>query len=395
MIRRFFILALASCFGAASALPAAADLTFANDKGGSVELYGHFSPSVLSVDDGVNTRTAFADNDNSSSRVGLNIRQDLRNDWTFRFRFETNLGFRTTSLLTNNPALRVSRFDWDREDLRHIDFQLRSKTYGNVFLGQGSMSGDGVAEFDTSGTTLAASVSVPDGAGGFEFTNAVTSALTGVDVTTAFTNFDASRRVRLRYDTPAFNGFRVSVSAGENLLSLDTSRDDTHYGAALTYENTFETGTKLEAGIAYERRDRDNKGRRADTERDDVYGSASVLLTNGLNFTLAAGQRETRTQAFGAAPAMSSPTGAYVYGKIGYIANIVSVGKTAFSIDYYRGENRATSGDTSESWSLAVVQTLPHRLEAYLGYRRLTYADTTGVRYNDMDAWLVGGRWRF
>ncbi len=391
--KRLSVLA-ATCV-TASAAPVMAELTFSNDTGASMEIYGQVSPVVLSVDDGVRTKTRGADNGNSSTRVGFYLNQEIGEDMRVRFRFETNLGFRRTSVLTNNPVNAESGFDWDREELRHIDLQLRTARYGDFFIGQGSMSGDGIATIDFSGTSVAAYSSIQDSLGSFEFTKAASGALTGIDVNTVFNNFDASRRVRARYDTPSFHGVKFSISAGENLLSLNDTRDDTHYGAALSYETDFGTGTKLKAGIAYERRDRDNKGNRADTERDDLYGSASVLFTNGLNVTLATGQRETKTKAFGTMPASSSPTGTYVYAKIGYIAELFSFGTTAFSVDYYTGEDRATSGDEAEAWGIALVQQFPYRVEAYLGYRNLDYADKTDVAYNDMEAWLFGGRWRF
>ena len=59
------------------ALPAAADITYRNDSGGSIAYYGHISPAVTSVDDGVARENSFADNAHSKSRLGFIAHQEF------------------------------------------------------------------------------------------------------------------------------------------------------------------------------------------------------------------------------------------------------------------------------------------------------------------------------
>jgi hypothetical protein len=108
-----------------------------------------------------------------------------------------------------------------------------------------------------------------------------------------------------------------------------------------------------------------------------------VHVPSGLNFTLAGGDHQTED-------------GQYVYGKLGWIGSLTSLGDTAISIDYYDGSDFVFSGSSSSSWGIQAVQGFDDwNLEAYLGYRVFTYDDVPGADFEDLAALLVGARWRF
>ncbi len=359
-----FVAVLAAVAGA----PALAEFKFDNNSGGSVVLYGQFDPAYLSFDDGVTTTSEVVDNTNSNSRVGLDLRQPYGAN-RFRFNFETALGLRASAGVsqTNTP----SGLDWQRTDIRKVDFSLKTGKYGTFSAGQGSMATDGVAETDLSGTTLVTYSSIPDTAGSFEFRTSA-GALSGSTIGDNFSDFDGGRKGRVRYDSPSFSGFTISAAWGKEILA--EGNDDEFMDVALRYANEF-GAVKLAGAVGISRRDRGG------VYRDDTIGSISMLHDSGVNATLALGDREG--------------AGDYRYGKLGYIGNWFSAGTTALSVDYYDGADTISVGSSSESLGIGVVQKVDSaNLEVYLGYRTYELNETTAT-YQDASSVLFGTRLKF
>ncbi|MEP1929895.1 MAG: hypothetical protein ABJJ37_01285, partial [Roseibium sp.] len=261
--------------------------------------------------------------------------------------------------------------NWQRTDIRKVDFSFKTANYGTFSAGQGNMATDGAAETDLSGTTLVNYSSVPDTAGSFEFRTSA-GALSGITIGDNFSNFDGSRRGRVRYDSPTFSGFRVSAAWGKEILA--ENNDDEFMDVALRYANEFGK-IKLAGAVGISRRDSNG------TDRDDTIGSISMLHDTGFNATLALGDREG--------------AGDYRYGKVGYIGNWLSAGTTALSVDYYDGSDTISSGSSSESFGFGVVQRIDSvRLEVYLGYRTYELSETT-QSYQDASSVLFGTRLKF
>ncbi|MFD3191026.1 porin [Sedimentitalea sp. HM32M-2] len=350
--------------------PAMAEMKYENATGGSALAYGQLDPAYLSFDDGVSTTSDIVDNTNSNSRVGLWLRQDYGAN-KFSFNFETALGLRPSAGLSQ--ATTPKGVDWDRTDIRKVDFSLQTASAGTFFAGQGSMSTDGVAESDLSGTSLITYSSVPDTAGSFVFRTAA-GALSTRSIGGSFGNFDGARLGRVRYDTPTFSGFTLSASWGTNILS---SQNDSETAAiALRYAGDF-GDYKMRGAIGYS----STKPGGGASDFDDTIGSFSVLHSSGINFTLAGGDRST--------------AGNYGYGKLGYLASWFSVGSTALSVDYYRGSDQSGAGSKSKSIGFGAVQKFDNaNIEAYLGYR--TYELTeTAASYQDASSIMFGARWKF
>lgn len=338
--------------------------------GGKLKVYGQIDTGVLVYDDGFQTEAyAPVDNDNSSSRTGATYDQEFA-DWTFQAALEIEY----PAYSTNNLNVEADSPDWEWQNtyFRKIEISFENESHGKLSIGQGYMASDYSAEVDLSGMTVIAYSKVQATAGGQLFRNASTGAF-GPAVNAAFNNYDGlGRKVRIRYDTPELAGFVASVSYGANLLDdNDTPLAD----VALTYQNKFDD-FKVQGAIAYAWQEND-------VEIFD--GSASILHEpSGINFTVAAGSQDNGTK-----------VGSYAYGKIGFLRDFVGIGKTAFGVDFYYGEDIAAADTTSRSIGLAVVQNIKkYNTELYLGYRRYQY-DTSAADFEEGDAVLSGARVKF
>ena len=351
-----------------SALPAAAELKYSNATGGTVTLYGQFSPAYLSFDDGVASYGDLVDNEVSNSRAGLTVAQELGSS-VLTFDFLTGLGFGQSSDYSQRGDPEF--LDWRRTFVRKLEFSLKTETAGKFSFGQGSMATDGVAQSDLSGTKVAMYNGMEVVAGKYEIRTA-SGALSGINLDNSFTGLDSSRRGRVRYDSPSLNNFTFSAAYGKDILS--TNNNDTYVDAAVRYKNEI-GDTKIVGSLGFSRRTR------AGTDRDDTFGSISALHTSGANITLAVGSRKN--------------DGDYGLLKLGYIGDWLPVGKTALAVDYYSGRDFVTEGSSSKSIGFGVVQKFDAaNLETYLVVRSYEYTDTT-TSYRDASSVLFGSRWKF
>jgi hypothetical protein len=367
MRRLISLLAPTLCIGATSVV--AEDLTFVHPSGATATFYGQVNLTFQGIDDGEETYQEFVDNSNSVSRVGLWIDVPMA-DSKFRFNFETALGILNTA--ETDQIGDPDWIDWQRTDIRKLEGVV-SGAFGAIWFGQGSMATDGAAEIDNSGTSVAGYVNLADTAGSFQFRDG--EALSGISIGDAFKDFDGPRRFRLRYDTPEWSGFYVSAAYGQEVLAEDDDAD--YYDIALRYglENDV---VALDAAVGYAWKDADD----ATTEQLIASGSITHVPT-GLNLTLAAGDSQ-------------DDAGNYGYVKLGWNGQVLDVGGTALSVDYYEGADFALAGSSSSSWGVQAVQTFDAiSLEAYLGYRSFAYDDGNGGDFQDLTALLVGARWRF
>ena len=348
---------------------ALSELRYDTEDGSEFLFYGQLDPAYLSFDDGVSTTSKLVDNTNSNSRVGMWYRSDT--DYgAFAVNLETALGLRPSAAVTQ--GFTPDEMTWRTTNIRKVEAMWNIDRLGKFYVGQGSMSTDGVANKDLSGTTLVLYNSIPDTAGAFRF-RTTAGALTTKTIASAFGSFDGARKARVRYDTPAFNGFSLSVSYGEEVLADNVDQQVTD--VAVTYAGDF-GGNKLVGGIGYSHIDFD-----AAATRRDTIASVSFLHTSGSNVTLAAGDRNV--------------AGSYVYGKIGYRADWFAVGKTSLALDYYDGNDRTSAGSSSRAVGFGVVQAFDRQgMEAYFGYREYSLRET-GVSYQDASSVMIGARWKF
>jgi hypothetical protein len=326
---------------------------------------GQINMGVLHYEDGGQSETFFVDNDNSSSRVRLQL-LNTTGEWKFEGVVEAEyqpLASNVVSQLNSEP-----NWEFPDSNFRKIEIVLGHETYGKVWVGQGSMASDGSAEFDNSGTGVIAYSSISDMSGGmlFRFEDA---GLSGVTVGSAFSNLDGlGRKVRIRYDTPTFHGFGLRTSYGQDLLN---EVDAALYDVAATYSSDTDV-LVLNGGIAFSR----NEG----SDTDIVSGSVSGRhKPTGISLTFAAAHENTPTV-----------DASYGYAKIGYQHQFFEIGSTAFSVDYYYGDSLATAGSRSNSVGLAAVQNIDKlNMQLWLAWRNHSYDDDAGS-YDDGQA-IFGG----
>ena len=330
-----------------------------------IRFSGQLNMGVLHYDDGQDDFTNFVDNDNSSSRARVQI-LSTSGDWKFKSTLEAEyqpLASNVVSQLDDEP-------DWDfpATNVRKAEVAFANEHFGKLWLGQGSMASDGTAEVDNSGTSVIAYSSLSDTAGGYFFRFAGDD-LSDITVGSSFSNFDGlGRKLRVRYDTPTFHGFGLRTSYGEDALA---GLNNPLYDVAAVYGGEFEQ-LDLDAAIGFSR----NEG----SDTDILSGSISGLhKPSGLSLTLAGGREYN-----------DSVEGRYGYVKLGYQHEFFDIGSTAFSVDYYFGNDIAAAGSDSTSVGLAAVQNIDqYNLQLWALWRGYDY-DDNNADYDEGQA-VFGG----
>lgn len=355
------------CAGAAAAQEDN-PFTYSNASGGSVTFYGQFSPTYLHFDDGEKSYDELADNNNNNTRLGFDLDQELSNGISLRFKVETSLAVPSTAELDQSGD---QEWDWERTNLRKFEV-IFSGAFGKVSLGQGSMASDGSTGADLSNTSIAGAVNRPDLVGGYALRDSDGS-LSDVTWSQVMSDLDGGRRNRIRYDSPDFSGFTFAIAYGEEILQKDD--DAEYYDIGAYYKRTYGV-FDMAAGAGYSWKD-------GDGGTDEQYAASfSILHTpTGLNGTIMGGSEDGG--------------GSYGYVKLGWIADLMSMGYTAFSADYYSGSDFHSDGSNSDSWGLQAVQYFEDiNLEAYLAYSEYSF-DEDGGSYKDASSTLFGVRWQF
>ena len=165
--------------------------TFSTPSGRStLTWYGQFNPAIVSFDDGGSTKTTFTDNASSNSRIGFDMDIDYPDQGTLRLKFETALGFRQSSGISQTST--PPEWRYGRANLRKLE-AIWTADYGVISVGQGSMASDGTAGSDLSGSGLTNTVAVSDPAGGFFFRQS-DGTLSDIAISDVFSDLDGARR---------------------------------------------------------------------------------------------------------------------------------------------------------------------------------------------------------
>jgi hypothetical protein len=345
-------------------------LTFTNARGGVATFYGQVNLTYQSFDDGQETTSNIVDNGNWNSRLGFTISQPI-NENTLRWRFETGLTLRNSSLVSQTET--PDWGDWERTLLRWFEVAYESDV-GTFSLGQGATAANGTAGLDDSFTFVAGATDSSDGFAAFRFRNDA-GQLTNVTVGQVNSALDASRRFRLRYDTPVFSGVMLSASYGQNVLV--TADENDYYEIAARW--TGDLGDlAVRSALGYQWIDNPN----GDLTRRLAGSFSLVHEPTGLNFALSAGNQ------------YNGPS--YYWARAGWQTDGLSVGTTSLSIDYYNGTDFLSDGSRTENWGIYAVQDIDSlSLNLYAGWRTFTYSDTLGSGYQDATGVLAGVRWSF
>jgi hypothetical protein len=371
-----------------------------------VAITGQVSRVVAVVDDGNTTNIHHGSNQFSGNRVRFIGTAKAWESLTIGTRIEFQFNNRTSNasgnfLVKDEKTFAVKARDEDTGDGTGIDARYQDITFagkwGKVYVGKGDSASNGTSEVDLSGTILASNPSVADlGFGGSHFivANPTFTApgegsmpvdvppdpnlqskemrVLGPRASTVFTSFDGlSRTQRVRYDTPSFGGFKVSVGLNQG------PRGD----AALRYSGSF-GGTKVSAAIAWF-----NTPGKSEVG-NQFSGSGSILHSSGLNATVAGGTQERSGDGDSDASMM--------YFKLGYKAKIFGAGSTNFYVNYQNTNDLATQGDDATYWGFGVVQLLKdYATELFAAFSIADFDDSKSNTYENLTTGLVGARVKF
>ncbi len=328
--------------------------------------YGQINIGQLDYHDGFVRKATIRDNPNSPTRIGLRSETEFENGGSLFLNLEAAVpkGKYKSSVGSNIGGGNDNQ--WDKSLLRKAEGRLSVPQVGFFSFGQGNMAADGITGFDFSGTALVAYNSVGDTVSGIP-ARLADGTETSTDLSSFFPNYDAARRLRVRYDSLPSRGLSWAVSVGREVLT--DNNDTTYADVAIRYETKWRRfGVK--GGIAYA-----YNGESPDFLSGSVAGLDD---TTGLNFAIAVGA--------------NTIGGKYIYGKAGIIRNIFKLGSTAFSADYYTSSSPLNEASGSQSWGLAIVQKFDAQdLEIYAAYRDYTI-DGSVLQFADSRAILVGAR---
>ena len=325
---------------------------------------GQVNRGILYGDNGDLDEFFHVDNDNSSTRIRLVGEGKLNDDITVGTNIEVQFESNSTADIRFGQDSPAGANNFTE---RKLELYADSKTFGRVTLGQGDTATNGTSEVDLSGTSVVAYSGIADMAGGLAFSE---NNVLGPRINETYSNFDGlSRDDRVRYDTPGIAGFKLSTSAV----------DGGSYDVALRYAGEF-GGLRVAAAAGYA----DANSRQG---FDQVNGSVSVKMANGLNATIAAGQRDVKGN--------TGDDPVFYYGKLGYIAQLFEIGSTAVSIDFAAADDLNQQGDEFTAYGIFAVQRIdPVAAELYLGIRNHEL-DRAGSNYDDVLAVLTGARVKF
>ncbi len=389
---------------------------------------------LLYGNDGIASGVRNVDNNNSSTRIRIVGEGQINDTASAGINIETELrpNSSASTTLTQNLPQPASAAGFT---VRDAEFYVQDVRYGGVRLGFGSTATYLTAQNDLSGTAVASYVNVADYDGGFAFRQSrgalvpaangfVTSPAGsyGPAVAAVFNFFDGlGRDNRIRYDTPRVYGFQLGTSVADGGAFDVAARYAAEFSgnqivAALGFADAIArkhipvssvSGYPSApanfygyAGVPTGANSTQVLGTPASPASGDASpngsfqydGSASLLLTNGLNFTLAGGYRDVLYRD----PQGHKLTPTMLFAKVGYRFNLFpSLGITATSVDYTQNDALQFAGDHARSYSAALVQNIDAAaLELFLTGRvetlHRTYAD-----YDNLITVALGGRIRF
>lgn len=342
----------------------------------SLTITGQVNEALMFWDDGDESNIYVVTNDTNRTRFNFLGKAKIDADWEAGYLLE--IGVRTAR------SDRVNQITDDGVDngfdLRHSSWYVKSKTYGQLVVGQTSSTADGITEINLGGNNDAAKLSdVEDYLAGFLLRAKGSKGDSGLgtldyrDLLDVDGNVpgEGDRQNLVRYNSPEFAGFTASAAWGE----------DDYWDAALRYAGEF-NGVKIAAGIAYgentergsssgslspstsdtarggiacpaqaNRADRGGLGFDA-ADCNEIGGSISVQhVPSGVFVSFAAGRLEDEllgdTIAFDGTGADDE---SHFYAVMaGVDAKLTPLGKTTFYAEYFEHDGGANNADTVDA----------------------------------------------
>ena len=333
------------------------------------------------------TQVIHADGDQSSTRIRFRGKARAPGGWRvdarIEFEFQSNPSDRTDDAagVEAMPSLRKARI------------RFRHARWGAIAIGRESTATSGITSLDLSGSRLAMYSKVITAGGGFRHTNsALDPPAGGTAVNQVWDTFDgASRDDLLRYDTPQWYGFWVSVSFAQA---------DTVHAAVRYVGHPFGIqAIRLAAGFGWVYTPGAGStapGFSPGGVSNEYAGSASLLhVPSGVSVTWAMGTKVLA--ASGPGRNVPNPWSAYL--KLGWQSKAIlpRLGRTAVAVDLFRARD-LVPGARFRGFGLALLQ----RVEAaaadiYIVYRLydLLLARSPSRGQSTLHVVMMGSRVKF
>lgn len=319
---------------------------------------GQVDRALTYADNGKQSDIASVDNNGSNSRFRFTGTQKMDNGMKLGMIYEIGLD-------------QMPSTDWDigqnsngsvHLDSRKMDTYLQGD-FGKFSFGKGDGAAYYAGTMDLSGTDyVGGGVWYELYSSGIHFVDSNGNSLYTVGKTQD--PFNALHRVnRVRYDSPSLHGLTLSTS-------FDNGRA---YELAARYSVNLNGGGKFIAGTSWSDSEREgiekDPGTGATTvdesvTRKKVYNaSASLLLSNGLNFTVTAARQKTPSVVNSGAATQKGYDATTVFGQVGYI-----VGRNHFAVNYGQTKDLPADGVKGSQVGLAYVFDWTKAVQMYASY---------------------------
>ncbi len=315
----------------------------------SLQVYGQVNKALLYWDDGFDSDTYIVDNDNSGSRLGFTGKATMKPGWTAGYLIEFDYQDAASDVVDNDtdngddPA--------DQITIRYNNVYVENERLGRITLGQASSAADGANEVVLANSLRNAAV---DHGNSFSMRNGV-GALSTFTLGNIASDLDTGRDDLIRYDSPAFYGFILSASWGDNDYADVALRFKKEWnslrvagGVAGGWDGS-EDGTAITAGAGGA-----TTGLLQDffSDFEQVGGSISVMhIPSGLYFAAATAHRDYETPVDALSDDMS-----FWYLQVGVERKWLPYGTTTFYGEYGLYEDMLVDGSEAERWGIGLVQ---------------------------------------
>ena len=251
-----------------------------------LEIYGQINEAVMFWDDGFEQNAYVVTNDASRTRFGFKGGAKINDDWSANFKIEVGIRSANSKRTTQNDATGLTDGNFD---LRHVWWNLKSKTYGTFQVGHTPMALDEITEANLAGTnSVGKYADVEDSGLGMLLRNSA-GGLSAVSWRrllkhTGDAPGEGDRRQAILWISPEYAGFTVSAAWGA----------DDSWDTGLTYEGEF-NGFKLLARVGY------GENTTNTANDDDAFFACVDTATDGAHCQ----------QAGGSVSVLHEPTGLY------------------------------------------------------------------------------------
>ena len=302
-----------------------------------VYLAGRHSPMYLYGRSSIETGNWLATNQRVPTGLAGRIAHDPGDGVAIAFEAQGSVSFNAS-----DDARFGDTGDGFNGDVIKVDARIETSRFGDLTVGYGATASDGLAEQDLSGTAIVTGADMRLIGGDFAFEQSVSggNGKTGAEVILADSHYRVEglgRRMRLRYDSPAWRGLRGSFSTdrfGAADVALRWRRDfDRGWRAAVA--GGVATGVKTP-------RDPDGSQFASSFSVIAPWGTGATMAFAAPNPFRVISDRE-RSEFF-------------YYGKISQTLNLFDFGSTSASLDYGFTQWHRRVGEDVEKYGVALTQ---------------------------------------